>query len=461
MYSEKLPVYDDTAAEDYIRSIKEFFTILEDDERLKEDDNVKETSNFFRKMMKGEARATYTEKIDELPNGLTDIDALLEVLNNTSIEILGQDAFDNQIEYLKKTKKPKKLSVDEWLKRIRNINGALPYINMDEDKMSDKTLIRDLIMPNVPPSVKYDLRSFGGDELQWARVRSILTNIFTKLNVESNSRKNSNSGGRNGRNRFRNNNNGNGGNNSNNGKGGKNNDHNESYNTNKNKAKKKSNDDTEEDSDSSSSESEESRMMSRMERNEKGSKEKMSKRRSCAIIVSVKRKEGRKEFLALLDTGTTASLASRKAVKHCIKDKQDKTTDWTTQGGSFKTSARATVTDIVLPQFTRSRKAEFKMHLFEKRKEDTYDFILGCDFQQSIGIDVLSSKQKIAWDGIEVDMFEKNKKVKINEEETLLHARRNEETIMVVEPAPKIKDAEYVKPDLREVSMSVERLTAL
>ena len=117
-------------------------------------------------MMKGEARATYTEKIDELPDGLTSMDTLLDVLNNTSIEILGQDAFDNQMEYLKKTKKPKKLSVDKWLKRIRNINGALPYINMDEDKMSDRTLIRDVIMPNVPPSVKYNLRSFGGDELQ-------------------------------------------------------------------------------------------------------------------------------------------------------------------------------------------------------------------------------------------------------------------------------------------------------
>ena len=93
---------------------------------------------------------------------------LLNFLNETSKEILGQDAFDNQMEYLKKTKKPKKLSVDEWLKSIRNINGALPYINMDEDKMNDKTLIRDVILLNIPPAVKYDLRSFGGDELTWA-----------------------------------------------------------------------------------------------------------------------------------------------------------------------------------------------------------------------------------------------------------------------------------------------------
>ena len=54
--SEKLPVYDDTAAEDYIRSVKEFFITLGDDERLKADENVRETAKIFRKMMKGEEK---------------------------------------------------------------------------------------------------------------------------------------------------------------------------------------------------------------------------------------------------------------------------------------------------------------------------------------------------------------------------------------------------------------------
>ena len=241
-YQEKLPIYDDTAAEDYIRAVKEFFIVLGDDEKLKEDDNVRETAKFFRKMMKGEAKVTFSKKIEEMDNGLTDMNTLLSVLNETSKEILGQDAFDNQMEYLKKTKKPKKLIVDEWLKRIRNINGALPYIDMDEDKMSDKTLIRDVILPNIPPAVKYDLRSFGGDELTWTRMRSILSNIFTNLNVESNNRKNNNKGGRFGRNNFNRNtyrnDNGTDGNNSS--KGGKNDNRNESYKTNKNKSKKKS-----------------------------------------------------------------------------------------------------------------------------------------------------------------------------------------------------------------------------
>ena len=34
-----------------------------------------------------------------------------------------------------------------------------------------------------------------------------------------------------------------------------------------------------------------------------------------------------------------------------------------------------------IPQFTRNRKVSFEMCLFEKRKTDWYEFILGCDFQ--------------------------------------------------------------------------------
>ena len=99
-------------------------------------------------MMKGEAKVTFNKKIKELENGLTEMGTLLNVLSKTSKEILGQDAYDNQMEYLKKAKKPKKLNVDKWIERIRNINGALPYINMDEDKMNDRTLIRDVILLN-------------------------------------------------------------------------------------------------------------------------------------------------------------------------------------------------------------------------------------------------------------------------------------------------------------------------
>ena len=54
---------------------------------------------------------------------------LLEVVEDTTKAILGMNAYDNQVEYLKTMKKPRKLSVDEWMRRIQNINFYL--VNME------------------------------------------------------------------------------------------------------------------------------------------------------------------------------------------------------------------------------------------------------------------------------------------------------------------------------------------
>ena len=79
--------------------------MLGDAKRLKTDENVRETAKIFRKMMKGEAKVTFNKKIKELENGLTEMGTLLNVLSKTSKEILDQDAYDNQMECLKKTTK--------------------------------------------------------------------------------------------------------------------------------------------------------------------------------------------------------------------------------------------------------------------------------------------------------------------------------------------------------------------
>ena len=47
------------------------------------------------------------------------------------------------------------------------------------------------------------------------------------------------------------------------------------------------------------------------------------------------------------------------------------------------------------------------MRLFKKSDSDKYDFILGRDFQQDIGLDILNSKRKLAWDDIEIEMISK------------------------------------------------------
>ena len=87
--------------------------------------------------------------------------------------------------------------------------------------------------------------------------------------------------------------------------------------------------------------------------------------------MSIDQKDGRKEFMAILGIRTSALLASQKAMKYWMKNATDKMTNWTTPGGLFETSTKETVMDMVLSQFTRSRKGHFDMKLLINSKDST------------------------------------------------------------------------------------------
>jgi len=63
---------------------------------------------------------------------------------------LGVNALDNQIEYLKETKKPEKMSVKQWINRIKNINSYLPLMALEFVPLTEKQLITEVISKNIP-----------------------------------------------------------------------------------------------------------------------------------------------------------------------------------------------------------------------------------------------------------------------------------------------------------------------
>ena len=65
---------------------------------------------------------------------------------------------------------------------------------------------------------------------------------------------------------------------------------------------------------------------------------------------------------------------------------------WLTQCGVFKTTSRLVLEQMKLPQFTTKRTVTAEMNLFERAKEDPYDFILGRNFLQDIKLDIKKSK---------------------------------------------------------------------
>lgn len=74
---EKLLIYDDTTAEDYIQTVRSFLNLKQDYEYLGED-------------------------------GITTTTKFEAAIDSTTTEVLGHAAFGHQMEYLRKMKKSKK-----------------------------------------------------------------------------------------------------------------------------------------------------------------------------------------------------------------------------------------------------------------------------------------------------------------------------------------------------------------
>ena len=86
---------------------------------------------------RGVTARTASEKVAARINGdvIDTNNRLNKVVTETTKRILGRNTYDNQIEYLKNTKKQRKMSADEWMHRIQ--------------------------MPNIPLKMKYHCRTSG------------------------------------------------------------------------------------------------------------------------------------------------------------------------------------------------------------------------------------------------------------------------------------------------------------
>ena len=60
---EKLPVYDDTNNEDYLRTLIEFCSLLDDYEELKEDGKASVITRMYKKILKSSAKISFIANI--------------------------------------------------------------------------------------------------------------------------------------------------------------------------------------------------------------------------------------------------------------------------------------------------------------------------------------------------------------------------------------------------------------
>ena len=75
---------------------------------------------------------------------------------------------------------------------------------------------------------------------------------------------------------------------------------------------------------------------------------------------------------------------SRKTTTHIKKT-------WDSQSGGYFNRKKVEMIGLKLPHLSQSREETTFFHLFEEPDGTGYDLILGRNFQQSIGVDILNS----------------------------------------------------------------------
>ena len=164
----------------------------------------------------------------------------------------------------------------------------------------------------------------------------------------------------------------------------------------------------------------------------------------------------------LLDSGSTGCILLNDFTKGLHK-RFGTTEQWMTKGGTFTTKAKCRV-PMILPDFTRQTKIEYDCHVDPTQKSSNthYDIILGKDFMQEFGIDILNSSLTLRWDGIEIpmrDFGELRKPEHAHYAFSLLIDQHTASTNEMQDRVTRILDAKYEKADLSQLCSQQKHLS--
>jgi hypothetical protein len=419
----KINVYEDGTDEQYLKMIKEFQNYLQTFEIWENENAGRIVYRNFRRCISGATKDLW----DEISaSDQTAVEDRTELNFGVSLDkltraVLGVDALDNQIEYLKETKKPEKMSVKQWINRIKNINSYLPLMALEFVPLTEKQLITEVISKNIPSAWRVQYR------LAKLHLKTRIDDIISDLTLIEENRKthqkpdndktnkkhlknpcrlhngthewdecrqNPKNRKEDGKNKTENNRRGNG---------------NSNGRTREEQRRTKSDRRTTRErsrSNHSRSSDDEQEFYVIHSKREKAEEKTVP---SSEILIAMPEKKGSKKFktyLGLVDSGSSGSLVNEQLAKCADYEIKlnSKPTKWDTATGVLQTNGTVQIESFILPQFARKRYITASFHMYQKQPKDKYDFILGRDLLQEIGLDIHYSASQFVWDNIIVDM---------------------------------------------------------
>ena len=147
---------------------------------------------------------------------------------------------------------------------------------------------------------------------------------------------------------------------------------------------------------------------------------------------------------ALLDSGGSESLIDEQFCKKLnVKTCNQSSTVWSTPAGKMTTN-RTVKAKFILPELHDDRCLEWKFHVTKKLGD--CDMILGRDFLEITGIDILFSSKTVVWDEHETSF----KPHDANSEDHY-HIEEPDVVLQASERVKRILDAKYQKADLDSI----------
>jgi hypothetical protein len=379
----QLTMFDEGPDKQFLKLVKEFKNLIETYDLWNGQEGAALVYRYFRRCITGSARDLWDRICEEEEEEQDELTFEAHLFELTS-EILGADACQLQKDYLKKTRKPEKMSVKQWISRMRNINSYLPLMEQDAVVLTERELIAEVITPNLP---KPWLTNFKLLELnRKTKIKDVLDKLVVmEENIKLEKKQSNQQGGNklkkpcrlhNGTHEWsecrQNPKNGGGGNNQQ--KNGQ--DQKKGGNNNGNNRNREEQRNTEDDDNRNRGAQTRNRRTADYDDDEESlcmveNAEDTRKKVSAEVLIAIPIEKGSKKYttyLGLLDTGCSSSLIDGDIIDETFEVQSVPKTKWKTQAGTFETKGKVQVDNYIFPQFTNKRKISSTFHMFQKRK---------------------------------------------------------------------------------------------
>jgi len=179
-------------------------------------------------------------------------------------------------------------------------------------------------------------------------------------------------------------------------------------------------------------------------------------------------KKGSKKYrtyLVLVDSGSSGSLVSKELVECADFNMKlnKKSTKWDTATGVLQMDGTVQIEKYILPQFTRKRYITMSFHVYKKLSKNKYDFILGHDLLQDIGLDIHYSNSQFVWGNIIINMvpcrFWTKKKIKSTAQTWRQNGKSSAKAKTKELQLVEIKPADYKPINIEDIMQNQTHLT--